>query len=505
MKSRLDNPIYWILAFSIVCILAASHAFGAQYYVSTNGSDVANGTAWGTAFQTINHAVSIAGNTGDTITVRAGRFPERITVGKANLTITAEYPAITGQGLDWRMLPTNTVGSSLASCRGFTMDSASNTNVTIRGFEITQIGTGNQRGISLNGAANCTIELNYVHELEPDIYGGDGIGSGAYTPHTTGIIIRSNKVWKVEGSGINPSGDKCLIYANDCQHPRSRRTDGTEIGLDADCARFYGSNNILTNNYFHDGWFSEQGYTPGNGPHMDGLMCFSLGGDGRSLTNNLVGWNFFSDIDDQAIITSDSYSSTPTLASIIFVGNLVWNVGDGGWSGGAAGHMVNLLDCPGAIITNNTFVKFGTNHDGVLCPNDALNLERQSAGHYGCSNSIVRNNIFFGFAGNQGPFLDSFSLVGTTLDYNLYQPNWTWPSRYSGKDANSQFGVNPQFVSTNAFNWHLLGTSPAVGAGAGGVDLGAFLLSSGGAANPSIQVNTFSSGKVTISGKLVVR
>ena len=60
--------------FSIFLLGWSAVAYGADYYVATNGSDAAAGTL-GAPFETIQHGVDLLG-AGDTLHVRGGRYHE---------------------------------------------------------------------------------------------------------------------------------------------------------------------------------------------------------------------------------------------------------------------------------------------------------------------------------------------------------------------------------------------------------------------------------------------
>ena len=452
--SRKNKQLLTLLAASVAQIVSA-----ANYYVATNGNNGSTGTSWDMAWRTISYAVTRA-TTGDAITVRAGRYEERVTIGQSGLLLQAEYPAVIGWGLDLRGCRTNTIGTQRASCRGFTVNSTASRNNVIRGFEITQIGSGNYRGISLNASSSNTIELCYLHELEPDVYAGDGIGSSV---QCTNNVVRSNACYKVEGTGISLTGRGNLIVGNDVYRGRSRRTDGTEIGLDADATRCFGCDNTWRWNYLHDYWFSEQGYAPFKGPHMDGIMLFTVGTDGGVISNNVFDANVIYSVDDQAINTSDTYGGTPLLSHIVLINNVFWNCGTGGWSDGIPGYSVNIYDSPSNVIANNIFIRYGSDARGTNGISYPINLG--DGAKSGCPGSRIQNNIFYGYpAGvNSRPVLQGGSAVGTVVDYNLWNSSVTRTA--SPQDDHSIFGTDPLFLDVKVANFALAAQSPAVKSG----------------------------------------
>jgi hypothetical protein len=443
--------------FAIFLLIFSVAAQGATYWVGTTGNDTTGDGTDGNSYATIARGLTAA-NAGDTVMVKSGRYEQRLTVNKAGtpanpITISAQVLAVVGA-------TTNT------SCRGFVC-SVATSNVIIRGFEVTSIGSGNQRGIGLHNSSRVTVEQCYIHELECDAYSGDGIGMHE-AMMATNAVIRSNILYKVEGTGISLVGNVCLVEGNEVSRGRERRTDGTSIGMDADAGRCIGQNNVWTNNYFHDYWFSEQGYAPLTGPHMDAMMLFTLG-SGVMCSNNLFVANIFKNFDDQCLNTSDSHDATPRLTHIKFHNNIIWNMGGGGWGNGLPGYFINIYDAPNSEFINNTIIRYGTDGQGSNYLSYPMNFAHGPK--QGCTNTIVKNNLFYGFGTgvNSRPVFDAESARGSVVDYNLWSSSVTRST--TPWDDNSVFNADPVFVNVGT-DWRPQGTSPAIGVAE---VLGAFL------------------------------
>ncbi|MER8012326.1 right-handed parallel beta-helix repeat-containing protein [Streptomyces sp. NPDC094149] len=168
-----------LLAAPFLAAPSASAADTTTFYVSPNGSDVADGSRTA-PFATIQHAVD-ALRSGGTVVVQAGNYAQRVNVhGVRDLTITAapgEHSVLDGSSLT---VPTD---------RSALVDISDSTDVTVHGLDITGYRTSDIKatpiGIYVHGGdSGITLTDNHVHELGND---NGTLGSMAMNAH--GIAV----------------------------------------------------------------------------------------------------------------------------------------------------------------------------------------------------------------------------------------------------------------------------------------------------------------------------
>lgn len=157
----------------------SSSGSGPQYYVSTSGSDSADGLATATAWATVRHACS-AVSAGATITVLPGTYSETPFCNNSGasgnpITIQAQYPAT--------LNATNrTIFSSSNSTEAVITLPVGTSYLVIDGFEV--INPNASVGI-LNWGSYTTVSRNVVHDVGTQVScngdGGAGIEIATYT------------------------------------------------------------------------------------------------------------------------------------------------------------------------------------------------------------------------------------------------------------------------------------------------------------------------------------
>ncbi|NTV23658.1 MAG: DUF1565 domain-containing protein, partial [Nanoarchaeota archaeon] len=189
----MKKTTFWLFFLMINLYCAAS----ANYYVSTIGSDSNPGTQtlpWKTIQKAANTMIA-----GDTAIVLEGNYSERVNIGRSgslNLPITFQ-----SQG---------TVVN-----KGFSINA---NYIIIKNFEITNTEYVNywsyslSSGIFIKGASNV-IENNYIHDaslIGIFIY---GTPSEATLSHDN--VIRNNRLYRNQDTGINLAGRDNLIIGNE--------------------------------------------------------------------------------------------------------------------------------------------------------------------------------------------------------------------------------------------------------------------------------------------------
>ncbi len=189
----------WVAGAVCGLCAAAGAAFAADWHVATNGSDVADGTTWATAKQTIQAAVDAA-TAGDTVWVSNGVYA---TGGRV----------APGSALSNRVAVTNPIAlRSVNGPESATIDGGNlvrgvflATNAVLDGFTVAQGYADSGGGVLCADAAtvtNCILSNNRAEE-GGGVYGGQlsgcrlvgnlaELGSGAYAATLTACVLEGN-------------------------------------------------------------------------------------------------------------------------------------------------------------------------------------------------------------------------------------------------------------------------------------------------------------------------
>jgi len=391
-----------------------------QYYVSTSGSDSNAGTSdrpWRTIQKAANTMVA-----GDTVTVRAGDYAERVQVSRSG----ASGAQITFQA------------EGTVTMRGFTVRG---NYVTIRGFDISNTPNAWADGQGIFVQANyCVIENNYVHYATRGgifVYAEPWEWSGR-----TSCVVRNNRVYRNALVGIEVHGRNHLVEGNEIwgtiqHHPLWPSPSYS----DADGIRFFGSGHVFRRNYIHDINFSD----PENvDPHID---CFQTWGAeyqeaGRDI---LFERNWCEVLESQTAYESGTAFMLAGSRGLIIRSNVLQAAKHVNTGGGGNSYLT---------VVNNTLtsdLSFPTSNypQGVALEN--------------CPSSTVRNNILYNLPG------EVYKVTGTSTQGLAMGNNLVY--RSDGKALvgspypGDLWGVVPGFVNAGAANYHLQTTSAAVDVG----------------------------------------
>lgn len=347
-----------------------------------------NGTGNFTTIQACVNAMA----PGDTCLVGAGTYSERVTFPSSKSGHAGALTIIKGEtnlcATNWGF---DTTGASYIHIEGFYVNLPSSLT-----------GWNNGVGILVNGN-NIEVESNYVFNTHyPGIL---GTGLNAH--------IALNHMYMC-GIGIWINGGGWLVESNEVERPQYF----SEIG-DADFMRFFGTNQIIRNNYSHGCIESEIGPA-----HVDGFQTYDDNGwpcQHIRIEGNRVDGYFRQGV----IMEATNYSN----AFDIVICNNIFSGSNSSWA---------LFESPGF-----TQVEFYNN--------DVVNME---CGVY-MDPSVpcdIRNNIFYG--------TDCFSLgpQATGGSNLLYMPGGSVSALFPGDRVN----VDPQFVNATNFDYHLHTNSPAI-------------------------------------------
>jgi parallel beta-helix repeat protein len=396
----------------------ATPGTGNVYYVSTNGSDANPGTQ-SRPWQTIQKAADSL-NSGDTVIVRVGSYQERVHVnrsGSLNNPITFQAEGV-------------------VVLKGFTITAD---NIHIDGFEITGAVHSDWRsgwGISVRGD-NCRIEDNYVH------YNTDGGISIDHRDddHSTGCLIKNNRVYRNGQVGIEVHGREHVVEGNEIWGTIQYHPDWTSPWADADGFRVFGEGHILRNNYVHD--INYDGVMVVNA-HID---CFQTWDDSTHevLKNSIIEKN-------RCIFTVEAGGPNATDKGVQLESGANNNIIRNNVFRGFHGIMFEN-GCSYNKIYSNTFISSLTPEGGGYTT--AFHITNSPY-------NVFKNNIIY----DVRTYIVLVGDSGTGLDvgYNLiYRSDGNLPS--GNPYRNDLWGVDPQFVDLSGYDLHLSASSSAIDAG----------------------------------------
>ncbi|HEY3412224.1 MAG TPA: choice-of-anchor Q domain-containing protein [Armatimonadota bacterium] len=462
---RISSTVRLLVGLSL---LLAAPARAAVVYVNKNASaTVHDGKSWGTAFTTVQAAVSAAA-AGDEAWVATGTYTENIIVPAA--TSVSLYGGFVGSevsrsgrslGPEATILDGNSSGSVVA---------IRSPGVTIDGFTIR------------NGAV-------VVGNVEPILNFGGGISCNADRVVITNNVITRNAVYSAgrnsfwnqaaSGGGVNCTGNDALIANN------TITTNTAEYGGGIECTV---NNAVIANNKIT--WNRATGYTtpnPMNLPQWGTTTAYGGGMDlwgtnvtvrGNAITDNSIDVNY----NTTAVSASGSGGGARCSgAGLIFVGNIVARNSvrvllyefrshlpypSGSANGGGVyttsptalignnlvydnrvvGNLTSAgggIDAAQATVSNNTIVGNSATYDtGAGASGGAL---RAAAG------SVLANNII---AANGGPL----SLSGVTTSRNDIFGEASAP-------GSTDIIADPLFMDRANGDFHLKAGSPCIDAG----------------------------------------
>ena len=419
MTSVIPRKQIWLLSAVVTCLLIlpiVSNA--ATYYVgAANGNDANVGTAREAPLKTINKASQKA-LAGDTVLVLPGTYDERVYVRRSGAS---------GQPIIYQ-------AEGTVVCRGFTVQAS---YIHIVGFEITDTVNNWEDGDGVHSAGKYNeIRSNYIHDVTR--IGIQIFSPSPDSPEGSNCVVRGNRIVRAGLAGIEIYGQNHLIESNEISHTLQYPVKWTNPPdwADADGLHFFGSGHIIRKNFIHDITLKD----PENiNPHID---CFQTYGPAY----NIVFEQNFCDIPDDNM---QGYMIELINAPVqdITVRNSVIK----------AFRPLNVWNCPGTVIVNNTF---------------ASKLSYQGPSGYGIElhsspNSKVKNNLFYDVGRHtyQYAHIDSTSQTGTDVGYNSHFISDGKPPAGSPR-ANDLWQVDPKLVDVAANDFRLTAGSPLIDAGA---------------------------------------
>ena len=467
MKRFQQSRLAQAVAALVLAACGGAADAASTYYVATTGNDASPGTL-AAPWKTINHAAQVA-VAGDTVLVRGGTYSEFVTVAHSG-SASAGYITFQNYTGESPIVDGTTVSCCNGSIRGlFNIDSKS--YVKISGFEIRNFkstaNTDEPAGIYVTGSGSYVQLLNNkVHDIvtTAEADNGNAHGIGVYGTATTPyayVTISGNEVYNM-------------------------RTGWSEtMTLDGNVTNF-----AVTGNTVHDndnigidaaGWW-------GMGPsgHDQAKIGTISGNTVYNITSGSNG-AYNGDLGADAIYCDGC-------AQVTIERNLIHDADYGIEAASEiSGHVASAVTIRDNLVydTNQADISIGGYNasvggsDSITIVNNTLLQSAGAAGNgfqiqYKATNNVFKNNIVY--LANPGSFLYYFTKLATApvaMDYNVYyasaaNPTWVWKNKgyssiasfrtASAQDAHSKY-ADPLFVNFGGHDFHVLGTSPAVGAG----------------------------------------
>jgi hypothetical protein len=371
-------------------------------------------------FKTAQRAADVA-KPGDTIYIMTGKYNERIKVKAGGMK---------GRPVTFIAMPRHSV-----TVAGFDLESS---YIRVEGFEITADKPGT--AIQLH-ASHCEILDNYIHHMMVGIKGTVGKPSADGNTRDYSSVthnrIAYNKIYHCE-YGFILGGEDWLVESNEVNrlfmYAPGKRYD------DCDYSRFFGKGCIQRYNYYHGSTRQEI-----KTAHVDCLQTFT--NNGEISMDLLFEYNTCFDFHQMCMVESaphlGSVRSWTLRYNIVSTNSPMMR---GGWG-------PDIIQTPNVTIENCTISTMNWAAIGLR--------GKESTG------GLILNNIL---CEAERAVVDGdqyFSAANPVIEYNL-----TFKTVPLMAETNIN-GKDPLFVAPEKRNFRLKKGSPAIGAGKGGVTIGA--------------------------------
>ncbi len=420
-NAQIVSPLSWYRPQAK--ILVAGDLDLAATYVVDQAAPAAADTNPGSEeqpFRTVQHAADVA-KPGDTIYVMAGKYDERVRVKTGGTE---------GKPVALVARPRQSV-----TVRGFDLEAS---YIRVEGFEITA--DTPDTAIQLRDS-HCEILDNYIHAMRAAVNGTVGTPSADGNTRDYSAVahnrIAYNKVDHCE-YGFILGGEDWLVENNEVSR-LFMYAPGNKYD-DCDYSRFFGRRCVQRYNYYHGSTQQEI-----KTAHVDCLQTFT--NNGEIATDLLFDHNTCFDFHQMCMV-----ESAPHLGSV-----LGWTLRHnivspnsptmrGGWG-------------PDIIQTINVTIEH--------CTISTVNWATIGLRGKESSGGLIRNNILCEAERAVVDGDQDFSAANPVIDHNLTFKTvpLTAETNINGKD--------PLFVNPQQRNFRLQKGSPAIGAGTGGVTIGA--------------------------------
>jgi hypothetical protein len=371
-------------------------------------------------FKTVQHAADLA-KPGDVIYVMAGKYDERVKVKGGGEE---------GQPIKFQAMPRRSAivsGFDLLGC-----------HVHVVGFEI----TADKPAIAVQlDASHCQVLDNYIHDMTIGINGTYGKAGADRKDRDYSAVahnrIAYNKVYHGE-YGFMLGGHDWLVENNEVS--RLFMLSPVKNYSDCDYTRFFGKGCVQRYNYYHGTATAETKVA-----HVDGVQTFM--NNGGMAQDVLIEFNMICDFGQGAMIESAPYIGSVrnwTWRHNIYSSNLPTY--KGAWG-------LDIIQTPDVTVENNIFA--GITWFGV-------GLRGKES-----TNGQIRNNIFCQIDRAVLESEKDFTPAKPLIEYNLTFKTAPLTAEGTLNDK------DPLFADAEKRGFRLTKGSPAIGAGKGGVTIGA--------------------------------
>ena len=376
-------------------------ALAANYYVASNGSDAGPGN-FAVPFATLQRAADVAG-AGDTVFVRAGNYPEDVSLFRSGSATLGPITFTNYAGEDVRLNP--------GSFRGWNCS-----HVVVRGFRVLST-VGETPGIEFLGTGGfLEIRDNEVTGLDANNTAAVRVGGFLHDFVIDGNHVHHNDTGNQEAIRVHEHTRDFAITNNEVN-------DNANIGIDVVGWSVFGKprRGLIAHNHAH--------HNTTQAPFAAGI--YLDGPDSCVVEYNV---SSFSEYGFQIACEPAADSSRGNVMRYnVAYGNALYGLGFGGFTG------ADVFDCQ---VHNNVFYDNGT----------AIGFWT-NAGH----DNAFFNNVLVEPAGTTIRYLGT--PTNTVIDYNCYfAANGPQPGAHS-------IFANPRFASVAGLDFRLTGSSPCVDAG----------------------------------------
>jgi hypothetical protein len=409
--------------FAAGLALCVSTGPASTLYVDAQRGKNANGGTADSPWQTIQKAADSA-QPGDTVLVAEGDYAERISV--------------TRSGAPQRPISFEARGRALTE--GFTIIAD---YIRVVGFEITNHITlpRESYGVYLQGQCDEILD-NYLHDLYHDGIMLTGQGD-PNLPRLAHNVIKGNRIYRANNSGIHVEGRENLIEDNDVSHTIQYPSGGPAwYGADADGMRFFGTGNVFRGNRIHDIMLSDLGNLD---PHID---CWQTWGPATNITfeQNLCDLDPSSPGGQASMVDNAS----GTVSHLLYRNNIFMDCGPLNIHSKSATESITSVQ-----VLNNPFYRI--NFSAVFLQEDV-------------KFATVENNAFYDVGSHRRSYLTarSGSQEGWVVGYNLQSMSDCLPPGKEGSQTpypHDLWGIDPQFVDVAGRDLRPTPTSPLVDSG----------------------------------------
>ncbi|MCG6534963.1 MAG: hypothetical protein L7F78_09780 [Syntrophales bacterium LBB04] len=406
-KNSILMNILAVMVCSLILLFAFSSAYGATYYVSTSGDD-SNIGGTSSPWRTIQKCANTI-NGGDICILRDGTYTENVSWTRSGTAGSLMH--LKAENIRQAVIVGNI--------------SMSGNYVKVEGMKIV-LPDGYNRGIKSTGSNNAVVDC-YV------------------TTNSTSLGLNNIGIELSDGSSYGVASGNyveklCFAYILAGSNHTFLNNEATLLKLNGNCGdvdymRFFGSNHVIRNNYFHGINMNEIG-----GAHVDCFQTFDNGGPQTAITNVIVEGNYCSDAAQGMMLEGKVYnqSSGLTIRNNVFTKCGAWCICN--------------MDIADVHIINNTCDTTGGIH-GMWCRGDNNRVTCE-----------FKNNIVYGTGTLYGVFESAMLIDGTPeapgKNNLLYKPGQVITG-YSNDIVNK----DPLFFSQATGNYRLQLGSPAIDAG----------------------------------------